>query len=211
MTSQTPSDRGFDPTDPIAEAWANQGEPDGASFLPMDSGAVADAVADAHAKDRRRLLWLNAREVIPSIFVAGVFASAVPDSARPPATLAAAALVLAVGCFLAISSVRHHRADLRWGTAVRDQLARRLAQTNHRATLYRTVGWWYFLPFIVAIVLFQVGTGEELWVFPEDLIFVGVAGPVIAVLYWVNRRIGRTYSAEARRIESLLAEFDQTI
>lgn len=211
MTDHTPSEVGFDPTDPIVAAWADQGEAGAPRQLTSDLAALVDSVAEAHRKDQRRLFWVNVREFVPSLVVAGALGFSVSGSARPLATLVAAALVLAVGCFLVVSSIRHQRADRRWGISVRDQLARRLAQVNHRAWLYRNVAWWYLLPIAVAIVLFQYGIGGDVRT-GEGLAFFGFCIGLFAVLYRMNRKIGRTrYEPEVERLESLLAELDRAV
>lgn len=207
MTTPTPTGDHFDPSDPLLVAWADQGD---ARHGSMDPASLVDSVADAHRRDQRRLLWLNVREVVPSLFVAGVFGALAPRSVRPPAALAAALLALGVGCFLAVSSLRHHRADNRWGSSVRDQLARRLAQLEHRAWLYRYVAWWYFLPLGVAIALFWYAAGGG--TSPGELAVWGLFAAVLAVLYVRTRRHGRSrYESEAERLRSVLAEFDQAI
>ena len=212
MTTNTPPGDGFDPADPIIAAWASQVEPeDGASYLPQDPSTLVDSVAKAHRKDQRRLFWLNVREVVPTPFIAGFFAFGATDAVRPVAVLVAAAIVLTPGSFLLVRSIRHHRADARWGTSVREQLARRLAQVEHAAWLLRNVGWWYFLPFTVAIFLFLWGLGD----LSEDLSFLftfsaGYAAFTV-VMYLVNRWIGRKkYEPEVERFQVLLADFDRT-
>ncbi len=211
MTDQTPSDGGFDATDPIAAAWADQNTTDGAPNLPADPAALVDSLNKAHRKDQRRLFWLNVREVLPSFVVAGIFLNEAPNSEHPAALQAAAGLIIAVGCFLAGSSIRQQRADRSWGSSVRDQLARRLAQVSYGARLLRNVGWWYFLPYAVAIALAAYGFGYQ-FQSTSDLIFPAVTIVFFAVMYPINRRIGRTrYESEVERLEPLLAEFDRTV
>ncbi len=209
MTDQTPSNGGFDPDDPIAAAWAGQGEPDDLAHLSLDPVALADSIASAHRKDQRRLLWLNIREVVPSLILTGLFASLAPDSTHPVATFGAALMALVVGCFLAGSSIHHYRADRRWGTSVRDQLARRLAQLNHRVWMYQKSAWWYFLPLAVSCFLFLYGLGGEIGGTFETIYSLG-----FALFVWVAYRRARShsrtrYESEIERLEPLLAEFDR--
>lgn len=211
MTDETPSNDDFDPADPILAAWADQGEADDIAFLSTDPAALADSVAEAHRKDQRRLLWLNVREVVPSLVLTGVFGSLVFDSEHPAALLAAALLCLAVACFLVGSSIRHHRADGRWGTSVRDQLARRIAQLNHRAWMYRNLAWWYFLPLGLAVALVLYGLGGRLGGGPET-VYAVVFGLSGVFMYRKSRAHGRArYESEIERLEPLLAEFDRTV
>jgi len=210
MTDQSPSGAAFDPADPVVAAWAAQGKAGAPRLQGFDPAVLANSVARAHRRDQRRLLWLNVQEFIPSVVVAGVFASRAPNSVRPPATFAAAALVSAVGVFLVVSSLRFQRADRGWGSSIREQLARRLAQVEHRARLYRRVGWWYVSPLAVAIVLARYGAGGPAR--SNGLVFFGVVAALAVVLYVLNRRIGRTrYEPEAERLRTLLADFDTAI
>ena len=208
MTDHSSSSDGFDPTDPIMTAWAAQDE-DAGHLGSTDLGDIADSVAKAHRKDQRWLLWLNAQEFLPSILVSGGFLFAVPNAVRPMAVVASSMIVLGTGLFLVISSVRHHRADRRWNSSMRDQLARRLAQVSHRAWLYRHVGTWYILPLLFAIVLFRFGTEDSFYEPEGELLFWGLLLGVNFVLYLINRWIGRSkYETEVERLQSLLAEFD---
>lgn len=210
MTDQTPSDDPFDMDDPIARAWADQDQTSSPSLRSTDLAGLADSVARAHRKEQRLLIWLNAQEVLPSVAIAALVSIRASDSARPAATLLAAAIVLAVGCFLAITSIRHHRADRGWGTSVRDQLARRLAQVDHRARLFRNVAWWYLLPCATAIALLRYGAGGD--VGTPDLIAAILAVGFLAVLYWFNRRVGRTrYEPEVEQLRALLVDFDRAV
>lgn len=210
MTDRRPPYDPFDMDDAIARAWADQEETGGPPILSSDPTVLADSVARSHRKDQRLLLWLNAQEVLPSVAMAVLVGLRASDSAHPLATLFAAAIVLAVGCFLAISSIRHHRADRRWGTSVREQLARRLAQVDHRARLFRNVAWWYLLPCAAAMVLLRYGAGGE--VGAGDLIATVLAAGLLTVLYWFNRRVGRTrYEPEAQQLKALLVDFDSEV
>lgn len=200
-----------EPIDPIAAAWAQQDLTADDPALTSEPFELADQAAKAHRKDQWKLLWLNVQEVVPSLVVAAAFSSNMPDAERPLAVLASALLVLAVGGYLAITSIRHHRADRRWGTSVRDQVARRLAQVKHRARLYRSVAWWYFLPLVVAISLFRFGIGDP-FTFFEELAFWGFLAGFSVVMYFVNRWYGRTrFESKVEQLEGLLAEFDDDL
>lgn len=171
------------PSDAIRAVWEHQDDANVGSLLDSDPEAMVDLVVDAHQKDQRKLFWLNLREVIPSIGVAAAFALGAPGAERPGFVLAAAILTLAVGVFLLTWSIRHHRADRCYGSGVREQLARRLAQVRHRDRLFGTVGWWYFVPLGAAVVLASFGfsTPEEPpWTF---LAFVAVGS---VMLYAIN-------------------------
>ncbi|MBN4047453.1 hypothetical protein JYT71_00445 [Acidimicrobiaceae bacterium AH-315-P05] len=204
MTDQPPADEEFDP---VVAAWAAQGVAGAAHAQGFDPDVLADSVARAHRKDQRRLLWLNVREFVPSVVVAGLFARRAPNTARPPAMLSAAALVFGVGVFLVVSSLRYQRADRGWGTSIREQVARRLAQVEHRAKLYRNVGWWYLSPIAVAVALVRYGRGEAALL--SNPVFFGIIAAMGSALYVINRRIGRTrYESEAEHLRTLLADFD---
>lgn len=207
MTDYPPSDTAFDPNDPLVTAWADQGEADGPS-LSSDPAALADSVAGAHRKDRRRLWRITIQEVSAGLIPAAVFSWNAPETERPAAMLVAAALGLAAVGFLAFSSIIHERDDRSWGSSVRDQLARRLAQVEHGAWMYRHIAWWYLAPIGLAIVLVRYAVGGPLGLF--DLAYFGICVALFAVLYWWNRRIGRTrYESEVERLKPLLAEFDR--
>ena len=211
MSDHSPSGHDFDPTDPIAAAWASQGESEAVPYIPTDLEALADSVQKAHRKDQRRLFWLNVREVIPSLIGAVVFGSLAPSSHRPLATMTSALIMFGVACFLAITSIQQLRADRRWGASVREQLGRRLAQVNHGAWLMRHVGWWYFLPFSVAIPLLYYGLDDE-FTLEGQLTFFGLGAALMFVAYRINRRIGRKrYEPEAERLESILVDFDRPV
>lgn len=208
MTNEIPPNDGFDPTDPIMAAWAEQNDEAMASVLPVDAAELAESTSAAHRKDQRRWFWLNVREVVPTPFIAAVFAMSAADAQRPAAVIVSAILVLGVGIYLLTTSLRQHRADRSWGSSVRAQLDRRLAQVQHRARMYRTILWWYFLPFLAAIALFWWGSPP-----PEDdagssLIFWAVIAVFSVVMYAINRRIGRGHEREADRLSGLLADFD---
>ena len=208
MTDLTPEHH-FDPTDPIVAAWAAQDETGDSSMLSTNPAELTKSVAKAHRKDQRRLFWLNMRESVPCLLIAIFFAGGASDGERPWAIFVASALILGVGVFLAANSWQHHRADKRWGTSVRDQLERRIAQVEHRATMYRTVGRWYFLPFVAAFGLLYYGSGGS-WDRTSGVVFWGLVGLVTAIAYPLNRWIGRTkYETEVERLSTLLEEFDR--
>lgn len=204
-------DTNFDPSDPIVAAWSSQSDRGPNLFLKPDPAALADSVAKAHQKDQRRLLWLNVREFLPALVVASVFVSDASGSARPLAVVAAAIMVMVAGCYLALNSVRHQRADRGFASSVREQLERRRAQLDHRAVLLRNTWWWYFLPFGVAISLYYYGTGGGIPT-SDDSGFIALWIGVLAIGYLFNRWVGRTqYETEAKRYEALLAEFDRAV
>lgn len=211
MTNESAPNEGFDQNDPIAAAWAEQSDTAVAPMLPTDTSELATSTASAHRKDQRRLFWLNLREVVPTFFVAGVFAMSAPGADIPLAVAASAALVLGVGLFLLTNSLHHYRADRGWGSSVREQLERRHGQVEHRAGLYRRVWWWYFMPFLSALTLFWWGSAGS----PEDnessLFFWGFILVFTAIMYPVNRVIGRKYEADAEDLAELLADFDRTV
>ncbi|MGH1488296.1 MAG: hypothetical protein ACRBK7_02700 [Acidimicrobiales bacterium] len=201
----------FDPNDPIAVAWAQQGPADDTISLPTEVAELADSLAVAHRKDQRRLVWLNIREVVPSFLLAGFFGAIAPSVENPWAAAVSAVICFLVGAFLLVSSIRHHRADNRWGDSVREQLERRVAQLHHRAWMYANVAWWYFLPLGLSnlIVLFSFG-GSVTGQFEQ----IYVAGGVIlyVAMYRKSRKVGRErYEVEAERLELLLAEMDQVV
>lgn len=211
MTDNTPRDDNFDLSDPTMAAWAGQSEPDGFTDLPLDLDAMTNELAKAHRKDQRRLTSLTGREVLPSLFVAGAFAALAPSAERPVALLAAALLITGVAGYLAATTIRHRRADRSWGLSVRDQLERRIEQLRHGARLFRNVGWWYFLPFGLAVPLAAYGLGANVSRGGEQ-IFLGVFFVFMVVAYGLNRRLGRIrYDDEIERLEPLLAEFDRTV
>ncbi len=195
--------------DPIAKAWADQSETPAHELASAQ--ALSNTVAAAHRKDQRLLLWLNIREVLPILAMAGIFLSLVSESVYPVSTAAASVVALSVGLFMAGSSLRHHRADSQWGDSIREQLARRLEQLKHRAWLYQNLAWWYFLPLGLSIVLFWFGYSEDPTI-SDGLFFFGVSLVALLVTYRINRKIGhKKYDAEIERLEPLLAEFDLAV
>lgn len=209
MTDHTPAEQPLDPT--LVAAWNE------ATAVELDHSTpfanpveFASSIAEAHRKDTRRLLWLNVQEVVPALAIGAIFGLQAANAARPWAAVVAAAIVVGVGVFLAVSSVRHQRAAHRWSASVRDQLARRLEQVRHRARLYRMVIWWYLLPIAVAIVLYRFGRDGELRLERGDVIYYGVCVVFFAGLYRMNRQLGRKrYEPEVTRLEALLVEFDR--
>lgn len=197
--------------DPLQAAWANQPEPTDTPALPTDPAELAGTVAEAHRKDQRRLVWLNVRESATAVIIAVVFAAVATEGVRPWAIRLGALIYLLVGLFLFTSSMRHHRADKAWGSSVRSQLERRLAQLNHRAALYRNVAWWYFVPLGIGfgLVLFGFGVEDGGWPGVAIVLFQLVFS---IVMYKKNRQLGRErYESEAERIETLLSDFDEAV
>ena len=197
---------GFDEAAPIAQAWARQDETNRAALLSLDPATLVASTARAHLKDQLRLVWLNFQEVIPALFVAVVFGMQAPDAERPIAVVAAVLLVLGVGAYLLIGSIRHHRADQQWGSSIRSQLNRRLTQVEHRARLYRSVLWWYITPLTAAVFLVNYGIGGDqapvLWL----AAFMGALGVGV---YALNRWYGRTrYEVEVVRLQEILDDFE---
>lgn len=208
MTNQRPPS---DQPDPIRAAWASQPESDQHSSLPKDVDEFADALAVAHRKEQRSLVWLNFRESGASFFVTAVFLALTSEAGRPEALVLAAAIYAAVGLFLIINSIRHHRSDGRWGASVREQIDRRLAQLNHRAKLYQHSTWWYAVPLTVGyfLALFAFGL-EEAGV--SGVIFVVLGLLTIAPLYLVVRlRNQARYNSEIERLNGVLADFDRSV
>lgn len=207
MTNETPSNDDFDFDEPLRSAWAEQ--PERATPADAtDTAAVIEGLEVAHRKDQRRLFWLNAREVLPSFVAAVFFASRISIAESPTSVIAGALILAAVGLFLAITSWRQYKADRSWEGSVRDQLARRLAQLNHRAWLFRIVAWWYFLPFGLAILLIGHGFGQDFGS-ADGLVFLGAILVVGVIAYIANRRNARVrYDLEIERLKPLLADFD---
>lgn len=213
MTDQTPSNGDFDPADPIQEAWNDQEfyvSPGSAFYVSLGPSILADSLAKSHRRDQQRLLWLNIVELVPTLMLVGVgIYLLATGSTHPAALVAAVVLITAISCFMVISSVRHYQMDRRWNTSVRDQLARRLAQLNHRAWLYRNSGWWYFLPLMLAYLLGWYGLGGGFGI--GLAIFSAVQGTSNIAGYWFARWHGRErYESEADWIQQLLTDFDRT-
>ena len=175
----------------------------------IDPNELAGSIAKAHRKDQFRLLWLNVQEVVPCIVLAVAFALGAREVPRPAAAIAAALIVLAVGGFLLVTSIRHHLADRRWDVSMRDQVARRLAQVRHRAKLYRSILWWYLLPLLAAIALILYAVGE-LGEAIREPVSVGIIAVIFVGVYILNRWYGRTrFESEVERLEALLADFEE--
>jgi len=168
---------------------------------------MARSVSKAHSKDQLKLLWLNFQEVVPAVFVAIFFGTQLSDAERPVAVYLAIALVIAVGGYLVIGSIRHHRADRQWDASMRSQLAQRLSQVEHRVRLYRSVLWWYIVPLSLAALLLRYGVGGDqapLLAYVLLLVALGV------FVYFLNRWYSRKhYEPEVERFRSLLQEFDR--
>ena len=206
MNTGESADTGFGPNDPLRAAWASQPESDKPSHLMLDTETLTESVVEAHAKDRRRLIRLSIQELLPGVFIAGVFVSVANEAERPAAILVAALLVLAAVGFLVASTIIQERNDRRWSSSVRDQLARRVDQVEHFAWMYRNIAWWYLLPLFVAVLLGRYGIGGGLQAF-DPLLFVGAVA-LNGLLYWWNRRIGhRKYQSEVERLRPLLEDF----
>ncbi len=206
MTDYSPTADGFDPTGLIARAWATQDEDGNARLLAPDLNELVDSVAKAHRKDRRLLARLNLQEIVATVIVAGFFGYFAPSAGRPAVMWTAVAIMLFPAGYLVLSSIRHDRADSHWDTSIRSRVAARLEQVRHRARLYRTVGWWYFAPFVVAIALVRYSAAEDFE--RGELPVWAFVATVFGVLYWFNRRVGRTrYEPEVERLESILADF----
>jgi len=209
MTDQTPSRKDFDPDDAIRLAWNNQSEAIEEFYVSSGPAILADSLAKSHRRDQLRLLRLNIRELVPTLTLAGVGIYLLATGSTHPAALVASIfLIMAVGCFMVVSSVHHYQKDRLWDTSVRDQLARRLAQLNHRAWLYRNSGWWYFLPLTVAFLLgwYGLGGGSGIGL----VVFCAVQGVYHSGGYWLARWHGRQrYESEAAWIQLILADFDR--
>ncbi len=60
------------------------------------------------------------------------------------------------------------------------------------------------------MVLLRYGAGGE--VGAGDLIATVLAAGLLTVLYWFNRRVGRTrYEPEAQQLKALLVDFDSEV
>lgn len=209
MTSQPPMNDSPDPNDPIAGAWATQNTGSHVAELQPGFDSFIDDLDKAHRKDQRRLVRLNVQEIIPCLALAALFIWNGPTSVRPVATFAAAIPVLALAVFMVVTSLRHHRDDQAWGASVRDQLARRLAQLEHRSGMYRTLAWWYSTPIAVSVALLWLGTFESPGT-ADGLSLVGWISAIYGFVYVANRRPNRQYTSEIEQLAPLLAEFDET-
>lgn len=197
----------LDPNDPLRAAWVEQEIEMTANLFFDDPALFANSAAEAHRKDQRQLIWLNIREVLPSLVVSFVFLVMARESTHPWALVVAGILPLLVAAFLVTSSLTHRSADQQWGESVRAQLDRRLAQLNHRVWMYRNAVWWYFLPLMVSFSLVIYGLGASLVQF--GLITVGYA-LFSLVLHRLTRRKARSeYELEAAKLENLLTDLDR--
>ena len=206
MTDDGNPEATFDPTDPLAAAWARQDATTSPSLLD-DPAKLVRSVSKAHRKDQLKLLWLNIQEVVPIVVIAGYFAAQIGEAERPIALFASIAVVVGVGGFLLVGSIRHHRSDRQWDRSTRGQLAQRLAQVEHRVRLYRGVLWWYILPLTGAALLLRYGLGgDQAPLGPYLLFFAAIGG----VLYVLNRWYSRKhFEPEVERFRALLADFDR--
>ncbi len=192
----------FNPNDPLQQAWATQDD----SLRPADVAAASTSTADAHRKEQRHLVWLNLREIIPSFFTAAIFSTIAPTIQRTFAMYIAAGLFLFIGIYMAANSIRHHRADARWGASVREQMERRLDQLHHRANLYRTTPIWYFLPATVAMGLVIYALGAEDAGLSAQ-IFAGLFALTILASWRKAKKEGQVYIDEIERLSPILADF----
>ncbi len=205
MSNDQPKNE-YNATDPLHDVWAQQ-DMTAKIALPMDPAALADQTAQAHKNDQRRLLWVNVREVVPSLMIAAVYLALANESTYPRALMLAAVIPLFVAGFLVTSSLLHRRADQRWGQSVREQLDRRLAQLNHRVWMYQKSAWWYFLPLALSFGLVIYGLGGG-WV--QLALWLGGYLVFSVVLHHRARSRAHTrYEVEAERLQRLLNEFDR--
>lgn len=205
MTPRPPTAESFDPNDPASTAWTSQ---ETTGRLPGDPAALAKSAVEAHRRDQLRLLTVNVQEFLPPLFLAALFASNVRDAARPALVSIAAVLAAFVTLFLVGSSIRHHQADRRWGSSVREQLAQRSAQLDHRVWMYRNLALWYFLPTATALALFVYGVGD-IPLGEGVAIWAGMVA-ILTAVYLFARRIGRIrYEDEAKRFRLLVADFGE--
>ena len=195
--------------DPLVQAWVNQDEASTTTTLSFDPAELVASTAWAQLKDQLKLLRLNFQEGVPILVLVFFIGSGVPDAERPLAAVAGAVLILGVGAYLVITSVRHHRADRKWGYSMREQLARRLTQVSHRNRLYRSVAWWYIAPLIIAIFLVRYGLGGD----RAPLLGFSLAMAALAAgIYVLNRWYARKhFEPEVHRIQAILDDFDEGV
>ena len=194
------------PDDPIGTAWRSTPH-DADSQTPPLLDTIA-AVQQAHRKDHRVLVWLNFQEGLPCLAIIGLLANSVRTARYPWLIWAAIVLVTTVGSYLVATSTRHAREDRRFGSNIRETLARRLGQVEHRARLYRTIGWWYLAPLSIAIVLVRFATADRSG---SDVVFFTIVAAVAAAIFVANRRVGsRRYEPEVEALRQMLTELDGT-
>lgn len=196
------------PDKELAELWKRQETPMASMANPVE---LAASIKAEHRREQTRMIILNVRELIPSLFLFGFFGwiGLTEDSGRL-ALFASALLSIGVGLFLLGSSIRQHHSEQQFDTTLRGSIERSLSQARHRFRMYRTCGWWYFLPLYVAACIFGA------WVVLVDdpngaKVGDGVGMVLMALLfvggYLLNRRIAfKKWKPEVERFEALLAE-----
>jgi len=198
------SDSSNDPTnDDLQALWNDQ--PDNLSISNMKE--LTMSLQQDHHKEQRRLLFLNMQEVIPAV---GLFLwcgwKGLQADTRAWAWFVAALVTLGVALFLVASSLRQRQLEQAFDATTRGELERSLSQVKHRAQLYRSVGWWYLLPCAFAIVLILFAEGVD-FAATGVLVYLAVAVAFFAVLYYLNRKIGREkYEPKVAHFTDLIAQ-----
>ena len=163
-----------------------------------------------HRKEERHLLMLNFQEVIPAI---GLFLwlgwRGIQAEENAWAWFASSLIALGVAMFLMGSSLRQRKVEQSFDSTTRGEVARSLSQAQHRANLYRTVGWWYLTPGVVGILLMLVASGVDFST-PAVLGYLGIVAAGAVGLYKLNRKIGRDrYEPKVAHFSDLLAQLGE--
>ena len=167
------------------------------------------SLQEEHRQEQRMLLRLNLQEVIPA---GGLFLywgwQGLNATSNAWAHFGASLISLAVAAFIVGSSLRQRAAERKLGTSARDELERSRMQMEHRARLYRTIGWWYVAPVAIAVALSSIAVGLDPTA-PATGIFFAIAVAFGGWVYRINRKIGReNYEPKVADLTRLLRDLD---
>lgn len=197
------------PDKELAELWKRQETPMAHAVNLDEVAKLATSVKAKHQAAQRSLLWLNIREVIPAVFLTGLFTviATVEDSAW--VLYLAALLCLSVAVSLVGTTIRQNQAEQHFDTTLRGTIERSLSQAQHRFTMYRTAGWWYVVPLASAVGIFYAWAvfdspdGAK----PSDAIVIVLMLGLFAIVAWWNRRIAfAKWQPEVERLETMLSD-----
>lgn len=166
---------------------------------PIDQRLSAEAqLAEAKKRARRfhtTIMWRDVRELIASLFVAGVFAYTAQS--QPPIAAAGsyfvAAIALGVGAFFVIDRWRQRQRETSNSTEPRAALARSLDAIDHQIWLLRNVAWWYIGPLALGVLVWAGAVAATMPLpAPAQLVFLGVVVlveiAVSLIVYWLNQK-----------------------
>ena len=138
--------------DEMAGIWAKQSEGD---FRVLDEDSLLHGVKQLHRKWVRKLTWTNITEgTIASFFILILGHRGLTASSEGWVFLSMSGIILGIMAFLVATTLKHRADQGMFGTTLRDELEKSLAQTNHWIWLLKTAIWWYVIPGTTVAALF---------------------------------------------------------